>query len=884
MKRLLLFTFLSLFGIGLVAAETAEAASSGSLIKASGPAVYYVWDGKRYVFPNEHIYFSWYDNFDQVDTVSDGELASFLIGGNVTYRPGSKLVKIQTDPKVYAVSAGGELHWITSEEVATTLYGPNWSKNVHDVSDAYFLDYRQGNPVAVPQDFDVTAQLATVGIFEDLTARSAPVSNEPKKTDYRAVLSGKWSSSSTWEDGKVPGSGSDVTIPVGIEVVYDAAESGSLKSLVIDGGLVFDPTKNTKLTAKMISVGGRLAVGTEAEPIAENRSATILLTGASSFTVSDDGLRVGGLIEVHGAAPSVKQAKLAETAGVDVTEIVLDRGVDWKEGDVIAIASGTRDASQTEIRTILSVEGAKVQIDTPLAYEHVSNDMLRPEVGLLSRNVQVIGMGDGQGSYVSMSGRAQAKISNAAFSKLGRTGVVGHYPLYFDGMGAASDSYLRDSVIAHSGNRCVTLRQTHTLKVSGLVTVDTRGHCIATVDGAETDLILKDNLIMGVAAGDDRTFDALPAGMYLRNPDMTVEGNKVAGSAGYGYWYDLPQSIVKSDGSLLRPRETALASFSGNMAHSNAKTGLFVDDAKGEMNYSPAEKAVFTGFQGVMNDERGFWLRGSNLEVSNAYLGDNRIGGTFSAFGAELKDSLVAGNPHGTEDQFGFTYLDGPVSVSGVTFKDFVSSEARNAAAFSMHPQNELVPDPRNFYAAVTFENSDAWFAYAPVEAGDYLSVVHDLDTGETRTTRDQFLNVECTFEDGDTVMTCPGSYSQVLVIFRDAPGTEAARFERLDTAKAFTLHNGPAFDGKYAYMTLAEGPGYRVTGPTTRSISVIAEIQEAMLMRFQTPNDVTVKVNGAAKELKPWTDLQPGEYGYDESLGELVVFVPADGFVDLTW
>lgn len=883
MKRLFLFAFLLFFGITLVADRPAEAASSGSLIKASGPAVYYVWEDRRYVFPNEHIYFSWYDNFDQVETVSDSELATFLIGGNVTYKPGTKLVKIQTDPKVYAVGAGGTLRWITSEEVALALYGPNWNKEVHDVSDAYFLDYRQGDAIAVSQDFDVTTERASVGIFEDLRARDAEPDDTPKKVSFRAVENGNWLDRTTWEDSKIPGSGAEVLIPVGIEVVYNASESGHLKVLNVDGALIFDPTKTTKLTAKMISVGGRLAVGTEEEPIGVGYTATIQLTGASNFTVSDDGLRVAGLLEMHGQVPETAWTRLASGAEAGTTEILLEDEVAWNPGDRIAIASGTRDPGQTEIRTITEVEGALVKFETPLTHMHRADDMLRSEVGLLTRNVRMIGTGEGQGSYVSMHGRAQARIVAAEFEGLGRTGVAGHYALYFDGLGNASDSYLRSSSIHDSGNRCATLRQTHSMEVSGLVAAGVRGHCIATAEGAETDLLLKDNLIMGVMAGDERTDDLVPSGMLLRNPDMTIEGNVIAGSEGYGYWYDLPQSVVKSDGSLLRPRETALASFSGNTAHSS-KTGLFVDDLKGEMNYSPSEKAVFTGYSGVLNDERGFWLRGSNLEISNAYLGDNRIGGTFSAFGAELKDSLVVGNPGGGEDQFGFTYLDGPVSVTNVTFRDFVSSEERQAAAFSFHAPNEIIPDPRNSFSSVTFENADAWYAYPPAEAGDYLSVVRDLDNGTTLAARDLFLNVGCTFEDGDTVMTCPGNYPQVLVIFRDAPGTEDVRFERLDTNRAFTLHKGPSFDGKYAYMTLAEGPGYRVTGPTTRSISVITEILEPMIMRFEAPNTATVRVNGAVAEQKPWPDLEPKEYGYDESLGEVVVNIPQNGFVDITW
>lgn len=139
-------------GFGALAMPTAaSAATAGDLIKASGPAVYYfAADGKRYVFPNEKSYFSWFMDFSGVRTISDTELASIFIGGNVTIRPGTKLVKIQTDPKVYAVTLGGVLHWVESEAVATTLYGANWAQRVVDVPDSFFVNYTIGTSVSTP--------------------------------------------------------------------------------------------------------------------------------------------------------------------------------------------------------------------------------------------------------------------------------------------------------------------------------------------------------------------------------------------------------------------------------------------------------------------------------------------------------------------------------------------------------------------------------------------------------------------------------------------------------------------------------------------------------------------------------------------------------------
>ncbi len=143
-----LTTVLSTVGTGMLALPHGASAAtliSGDLIKASGPTVYYyASDMKRYVFPNEATFFSWFPDFSSVKTITDAELAAVSLGGNLTIRPGTKLVKITTDPKVYAIAPGGVLRWIESESIATSLYGSAWARRVVDVPDSYFTNYTTG--------------------------------------------------------------------------------------------------------------------------------------------------------------------------------------------------------------------------------------------------------------------------------------------------------------------------------------------------------------------------------------------------------------------------------------------------------------------------------------------------------------------------------------------------------------------------------------------------------------------------------------------------------------------------------------------------------------------------------------------------------------------
>ncbi len=138
-----------------------EGVMKGTLIKgvSSSAVYYYGYDMKRYVFPNENVYFSWYEDFSGVQEVSDENLASLTIGGNVTYKPGVRLVKIQTDPRVYAVGRGKTLRWVASEQVAKDLYGEKWATKVDDVPDAFFVDYETGRPIMKSTDYGASWNL-----------------------------------------------------------------------------------------------------------------------------------------------------------------------------------------------------------------------------------------------------------------------------------------------------------------------------------------------------------------------------------------------------------------------------------------------------------------------------------------------------------------------------------------------------------------------------------------------------------------------------------------------------------------------------------------------------------------------------------------------------
>ncbi len=140
-------TILWSVGFAALSPQTASAASYGDLIKGTtlSTVYYYGSDGQRYSFPNEKTFFSWYNDFSGVVTMSDAELANITLAGNIVYRPGSRWVKITSDEKTYAVARDGKIHWIESEEVAKGLAGDNWNQFIDDVPDVFFVDYSVGD-------------------------------------------------------------------------------------------------------------------------------------------------------------------------------------------------------------------------------------------------------------------------------------------------------------------------------------------------------------------------------------------------------------------------------------------------------------------------------------------------------------------------------------------------------------------------------------------------------------------------------------------------------------------------------------------------------------------------------------------------------------------
>lgn len=635
------------------------------------------------------------------------------------------------------------------------------------------------------------------GFWSEVSQRLVRATGPASQGHAVAAEVQRWSDRTTW-GGRVPGVGAQVHIPKGMTVLLDVSPPW-LGSLQIDGALVFD-NRDLELRTESIMVYGRLQVGSADRPF--RHRAVITLTGsAGARAPGHTGSKVlavmGGVLDLHGEPRGLSWTRLARTARAGATQLLLERPVDWGPGDRIVIASTDFDPMQAEEATVKTVKGNAVTLDRPLDYMHWGDMQTfdgvrvdeRAEVGLLTRNVVVQGDGastkTGIGGHVMIMSGSVARITWAEFHRMGQKKVLGRYPVHFHMAGGMSGSYVKHSSIHHSFNRCLTIHGTHKVVAQSNVAYDTIGHCYFLEDGVETQNVLEGNLGLVTRAAEEGQAllpsDMTPATFWITHPDNIFRGNVAAGSEGQGFWFALPKhptGLSKSERNdrAVWPRRTPLGEFSGNVAHSNADTGLFIDGQDGgdeavvflprrnpippaseDQPDSPPVPAEFADFTAYKNRQRGIWLSGEHLRVKGATLADNAIGATFLSVDTFIRDSLIVGEtankgalsqgeaagldgrtlPNPADPAFpirGFEFFWEHVGPQRVTFVNFMPNKQRQAAGLGFILDSPYGINVRNFAESARFVNANAVYLVTPNPKadGDKSAVFVDKDGSVT--------------------------------------------------------------------------------------------------------------------------------------------------------
>jgi hypothetical protein len=434
------------------------------------------------------------------------------------------------------------------------------------------------------------------------------------------------------------------------------------------------------------------------------------------------------------------------------------------------------------------------------------------------------------------------RVEGVELHFMGQKGLVARYPMHWHMMGAVDGQYFVGSSVWKSFNRCVTVHGTSNARVEGNVCDDHLGHGYFLEDGVETGNLIAGNLGLGThvtAAGEGvLPTDTRAATFWITNPDNIVRGNAAAGSDGFGFWYALPASPTGlSSGSPLQPRLTPLREFSGNVAHSNRRPGLNVDDGpmpdgNSEVTfYSPrtnpadantATVADFSGLVAWKHAGRAVWLRGRDHRLSDAVLADNAIGATFASSESFVEDALFVGESAnntsglaGGTPRRGYEFYDGRVGADRVTFANFTAAGSIPSSAIGFNRNNGFSVSTGNFAGALTFVNATPYYLETPHadKDGDKAAVFLDRDGAVTGSAgafvvaNSPFLTTpSCTVRPEWNAYVCPGRYVG-LNVRADAEPVAPLTVTR-DDAAALGLVGVPG-NPNTAYASVATGRGY---------------------------------------------------------------------------
>uniref|UniRef100_A0A8B9ZLB7 hyaluronoglucosaminidase n=1 Tax=Anas platyrhynchos TaxID=8839 RepID=A0A8B9ZLB7_ANAPL len=332
--------------------------------------------------------------------------------------------------------------------------------------------------------------------------------------------------------------------------------------------------------------------------------------------------------------------KLTVTIDTNVNSTVLNLVDDvssWEPGDRIVVASTDYSMYQAEEFQVLpcpSCRPTQVKVEGKAAYLHVGQVIdgvdMRAEVGLLSRNVVVMGEMEGRcyeygsklcsffdfdtfGGHIKIGLDFKAThIEGLELKYMGQQ-TMGHYPIHFHMAGDVDEkggynppTYVKDVSIHHTFSRCVTIHGSNGLLVKDVVGYDALGHCFFTEDGPEErntfdhclGLLVKPSTLLP-SDRDSRMCKLITEGAYpgyipkprqdcsavstfwIANPHNNLINCAAAGSEETGFWFVLHHVPTGPSAGMYSPgysEHMPMGKFSNNRAHSNYRAGMIIDN------------------------------------------------------------------------------------------------------------------------------------------------------------------------------------------------------------------------------------------------------------------------------------------------------------------
>ncbi len=222
--------------------------------------------------------------------------------------------------------------------------------------------------------------------------------------------SGAWSDPGTWKGGAVPADGDRILIHARHRVVINTRLTRHFRTIKLEGELAFNPHKNTQLYVDTLlsESGSVLRIGEPRHPVDADKTAKIIISDyCNEGMITDDPqspdydpLRIGqgiitnGLFLAYGAARTPYVAIEGNGVAKGTRTIPLaEEAEGWRRGDTVVILGTSPSGTESEVRTLVSVDGDRVDLNASLKYDHVipettiKDDRLQVHIANLTRNI-----------------------------------------------------------------------------------------------------------------------------------------------------------------------------------------------------------------------------------------------------------------------------------------------------------------------------------------------------------------------------------------------------------------------------------------------------------------------------------------------------------------
>ena len=131
--------------IYVAALTVAPNAAPVSAVRATGDTATYLIaaDGVRHLIPDQAVFFSWFQNWNQVQTITPDALDQYTLGAPAMLAVGTVIIQ-QDGTRIYAVANDGTIRHITNAGTGYALFGEDWYSHIITVSDADLTAYPIG--------------------------------------------------------------------------------------------------------------------------------------------------------------------------------------------------------------------------------------------------------------------------------------------------------------------------------------------------------------------------------------------------------------------------------------------------------------------------------------------------------------------------------------------------------------------------------------------------------------------------------------------------------------------------------------------------------------------------------------------------------------------